>query len=674
MLRVEVDVVLGRGPLLGAHHLHELADLRRLVVHQHDGRGGQPVRRLHDAHAAEEALRHELGERRALGLAEGGLHDGVLLVAVGLLARLDGAVERRVERLDVLQLVLAVVLEVLHDELVDLLREDDHLEAVLAVLLEVGRRHGDVLRGGRDVVDARLARRHAVDVGVEGVQRARAVGGRLEAQQLGDVRLVHLVSADALLEEVPELLDELLVLRRVLARLLVEPLEDALRHDGAQLADERAVLRVLAGDVQREVLAVDRALQEAQPLGEDVLRLRLDEDLPAVQVDGALLAPAAELLGVRLRDVQQRVDHERRVDGVVQVAHRRVVGAADELVERGVLLRRDLVLRLPPERLHRVHGGAVQRDLERDEVGVLLDDALDDLRRAKRELGVLHLEHDLRPRRDARALHDLVGPVPVGLPEVPSGARRGAPRVDLDVLRHHKGAVEADAELPDDVLHRLRALALLLEPVQEGLRARAADGAEAVDELLLAHPDAGVGEDELALRLVHDDRHAGLGVVRAARVFRGVGELHVAALLQGVRGVADELADENFLVGVQAARDDVEQLAGFRLEGHLVRRAGDLLRLDNLRLRLLALDRVDDRIEVSVVLRGVVGNISCGLAGCGGLRLWLLRFRCIRLSLGVGWCLLRALCVALVPSCRGVHGRVGVGGRVRSHPLRGVGH
>ena len=47
---------------------------------------------------------------------------------------------------------------------------------------------------------------------------------------------------------------------------------------------------------------------------------------------------------------------------------------------------------------------------------------------------------------------------------------------------------------------------------------------------------------------------------------RGVRERLVADLVEGVRGVGDELAEEDFLVGVERVDDEAHQLGDFRLE------------------------------------------------------------------------------------------------------------
>jgi hypothetical protein len=61
-------------------------------------------------------------------------------------------------------------------------------------------------------------------------------------------------------------------------------------------------------------------------------------------------------------------------------------------------------------------------------------------------------------------------------------------------------------------------------------------------------------------------RHAHFEVGRVF-VQRGVVQRLEAQLVAGVRGVGDQLAQEDFLVGVQRMRDQVQQLGHFGLEG-----------------------------------------------------------------------------------------------------------
>jgi hypothetical protein len=79
-----------------------------------------------------------------------------------------------------------------------------------------------------------------------------------------------------------------------------------------------------------------------------------------------------------------------------------------------------------------------------------------------------------------------------------------------------------------------------------------------------AHADAVVGDGQRLGGLVEAHAHFQVG-----RVFvqRGVVQRLEAQLVAGVRGVGDQLAQEDFLVGVQRVGDQVQQLGHFGLEG-----------------------------------------------------------------------------------------------------------
>ena len=78
------------------------------------------------------------------------------------------------------------------------------------------------------------------------------------------------------------------------------------------------------------------------------------------------------------RNVEERARLEAALDVDADVLERIVPVVADVLVELAVLLFRDLVLAACPDRLHRVERVAAEADRIRDEVGVPLDDLLQD--------------------------------------------------------------------------------------------------------------------------------------------------------------------------------------------------------------------------------------------------------------------------------------------------------
>jgi hypothetical protein len=169
-----------------------------------------------------------------------------------------------------------------------------------------------------EVIDLLLLAAHARDVVGEGSLFGLVGERRLEAEQLHELFLVGVVERGALLQEDAEVRVELHIAVGPLGGLLVEELEEALGDDLAQLLEQGLVLHGLARDVQREILAVYDALEETQPLGQQILRRGVDQDLAAVEGHGGLETGEAETLGVFLRDEEQGVDRERGVGREVQ--------------------------------------------------------------------------------------------------------------------------------------------------------------------------------------------------------------------------------------------------------------------------------------------------------------------------------------------------------------------
>ena len=259
------------------------------------------------------------------------------------------------------------------------------------------------------------------------------------------------IEGGALLEEDAELRVEVLVGLGAILGLFLEELEEPLRDDLVQLLDQSAILHRLARDVQRQVLAVDDPLEEAEPLGQQVLRLGVDQDLAAVEGNAGFRAGEAELLGVFLRDEEQRVDRERGVGREMQAQPRFIEGVGLELVELRVFLLGDLGLVAQPHCLDGVDALAIERDRERDESAVALEDFLHLPLLAVVAAVVLQLDDDADAATLVRGLLDRVATAAVAGPDVARlGAAPGA-GVDLDRLGDHERGVEADAELPDEI-------------------------------------------------------------------------------------------------------------------------------------------------------------------------------------------------------------------------------
>ena len=131
---------------------------------------------------------------------------------------------------------------------------------------------------------------------------------------------------------------------------------------------------------------------------------------------------------------------------------------------------------------------------------------------------------------------------------------------DGDLARHHEGGVEAHAKAADDV-HGV-ALGLGVGGL-ELLGAGVGDGAEVLLELLCRHADAVVGDRDGSGVLVkgHVD-----GEVCLVHLHGAVREALEVELVDGVRGVGDQLAEEDLAVGVDGVDHEVEELLALCLE------------------------------------------------------------------------------------------------------------
>ena len=107
------------------------------------------------------------------------------------------------------------------------------------------------------------------------------------AKQLSQLLPVLTVLVDPQLEVLGELLVELLVLLLVLGD-LVEQLEALLDQVLPDNLQDLVLLEHLSGDVEREVLGVDHALDEVEVFGNQVFAVLHDEHSAHVELDVVL--------------------------------------------------------------------------------------------------------------------------------------------------------------------------------------------------------------------------------------------------------------------------------------------------------------------------------------------------------------------------------------------------
>ena len=140
------------------------------------------------------------------------------------------------------------------------------------------------------------------------------------------------------------------------------------------------------------------------------------------------------------------------------------------------------------------------------------------------------------------------------------GGQTGAAAFDGNLVGDDKAGVKTHAELAD----QLRVIFLVARELgHEVAGAAFGNRAEVVDGFLLRQADAVVGNRQGFGGGVKAHAHFQFSVAFInARVVQRL----EAQLVASVRSVGDQLAQENFRVGVQRVRDELEQLGDFGLK------------------------------------------------------------------------------------------------------------
>src|SRR6266853_1928401 len=443
----------------------------------------------------------------------------LLLLVVGLeLGEVELALRDRGER-------LALVFGEIRDQpLVDALREEQHLDPALPEDLQVRAvlRREEGLRG--HVVDLVLPFLYARDVIRERYALLFAVpvcGG--EPQELRDPLAVREILAHAFLEDAPEFPPETRVLVLLVLGEILEQAEDAFGVACADRFEAAALLPVpqVEGRPRRNVEKLHVLLAAFDAVvapGEGRLR-----------VVGDVLV---ELLVLLLGDLRFRA---------------RPQGA--RLVDRLVLVGRLLLgfLLVPLRLLH--------HDRDRDVIGILPHDLFQLPVREQLVLALAQMQDDVGAAPFLLRGFDRKLPGPVRFPahRLACG-QSGAARQERDAVGDDERRIEAHPELPDETsVLRLVSRERLEELARPGL----GDGADVVDHFLARHADAVVRYREGARLLVVGNADLEVGI----RAVRGVAGKRLEAQLVGrVRGVRDQLPQEDLLVAVQGVDHQAEQL------------------------------------------------------------------------------------------------------------------
>ena len=378
-----------------------------------------------------------------------------------------------------------------------------------------------------------------------------------------------------------ELLPELLVLRTVVVQHGVQLVLDLLFQcvmDQLQLA---VLLQHLTADIQAQILTVHNAFYKAEVIRQQVSALFHNEHTGSVQRQTLLVVLGVEVVGAVAGHEQQGIV----VGGTLGAAHDDPGGVSVIteliLVEAVVLLIGHFALLLLPDGDHAVQGlqlgvglplglvvlglgvwfrlltalFALHLDGVAHIVAVLLHDGHNAVfvQEVVILLGVsvrLDVQNDLGANGILLGGGHLVAVHTGGLP-LPSLVRAVGLGDNGQLIGHHKGRVEAHAELTDDI--NVLVLVVLLEIQRTGV----GNGTQILLQLFLGHTNAVILHGQDAVFLIAGDEDAEIALVHA---HGGVGQALIIQLINGVRSVGNQLPQEDFLIGIDGVDHHVHQL------------------------------------------------------------------------------------------------------------------
>ena len=384
---------------------------------------------------------------------------------------------------------------------------------------------------------------------------------------------------------------ELLVLLRILLLQLDQLALDLLLQSGGDHLQLPVVLEDLTADVQREVGGVHHTLDKAEVVRQQIGALVHDEHTGGVELQPLLIFPGIEVIGRLLGDIKHGLIGHCTLGAGVD--HRQGVLPVHELllIKGVVLLGGHLGLLSLPQGdhgvdglplLHRLPLGlvvlarvggllllAVVLHLHHDRVADVIRVLFDQLLKL---IGLqilvvvllirvcLEVHDDVAAGSVLLALGDRIAVRPVRLPH-PGLVTAIGPGDHRHMVGHHKGGVEAHAELTDDV--DVLPLLLLGQILLELEGSALSDGAQVIFQFLLGHAHTVVGHGQGTHLLVGHD-----GDLQVLPVHRHliVGEGLIGQLVLRITCIGDQLPEKNLLVGVDRVDHQVQQPLGFCLK------------------------------------------------------------------------------------------------------------
>ncbi|RMS43886.1 hypothetical protein ALP66_05703 [Pseudomonas amygdali pv. photiniae] len=470
------------------------------------------------------------------------------------------------------------IAQVAHQPLVDTVGQQQHFDAFLAEDLKV-RAVLDLCVGfASEVVNLVLTFLGPREVlGQRNALFTAIVGRRCETQQTGDFFLIGEVFCRTFLEDLAEVFPEPLVLLGFVFRQLLQHVQHALGQRRLHRVDDRVLLQDFAGNVQRQVIGVDHALDEAHVQRQERLGLIHDEDALHIELQAARCFALIQIKRSTRRHVQQRSVFQLAFNLVMAPAQRVLVVVRDMLVELLILLILHLGARTGPEGAGAVDGFPLQRrcllafgcrsllfgqlDRQGDMVGVFFDDVTQTVAVSEFLFTVFQVQNNtgatisLVDGGNFELAFALGGPVHAFI-----RWRAGTTAEHFDLIGNDECRIETHAELTDQV----RVLLLVARQVfHEISGAGLGDGPKMGDHIFTAHTDAVVFKGNGLRVLV--EAHADLQLGAAFQQLR-LGQRFKTQFVDRVRRVRDQFAKENFLVGIQRMDHEVQQLLYLGLE------------------------------------------------------------------------------------------------------------
>ena len=210
---------------------------------------------------------------------------------------------------------------------------------------------GGVAVGG-NVVNLLLPFFHAGDVLFQRHGLRGGIGmGTGETQQFSNGLLVSVIFRRAFFQHQAKLLPEGLIFFRVVFRQFFQHLQGALAQRSAQIAGHAAVLKDFTRHVQRQIVGVDQAADEAQVVRHKLLSVIHDENALYVQLQAVFMVAIPHIPWRLRRDIQQAGVLLLAFNAVVAPGQRIAVVMGNMLIKLVVLVVFDFRLIARPQRL-----------------------------------------------------------------------------------------------------------------------------------------------------------------------------------------------------------------------------------------------------------------------------------------------------------------------------------